>query len=77
MNRNQIGKFRPFTLVCGVALLLAVTPLVFGQVSSKQSSRDPSLNMRSVPSGAKMKFRGVVMGRDADTFTIRDRTRTD
>src|SRR5258705_12461730 len=36
-----------------------------------------NINLRSVPSGAKMKFRGVVMGRDADTFTIRDRSRTD
>jgi outer membrane protein OmpA-like peptidoglycan-associated protein len=33
--------------------------------------------IRSVPSGAKMKFRGVVITRDADNFTIRDRTRQD
>jgi outer membrane protein OmpA-like peptidoglycan-associated protein len=36
-----------------------------------------SMTLRSVPSGAKMKFRGVVISRDADVFTIRDRTRTD
>jgi len=35
------------------------------------------MNLRSIPSGAKMKFKGVVIGRDADTFTIRDRNRTD
>jgi outer membrane protein OmpA-like peptidoglycan-associated protein len=35
------------------------------------------MTMRSVPSGAKMKFRGVVISRDADIFTIRDRSRAD
>jgi len=35
------------------------------------------MNLRSIPSGAKMKFKGVVIGRDADTFTIHDRNRTD
>jgi OmpA-OmpF porin, OOP family len=33
--------------------------------------------LSSIPSGAKMKFRGVVISRDADVFTIRDRTRAD
>jgi len=33
--------------------------------------------VRSVPSGSKMKFRGVVISRDADVFTIRDRSRAD
>jgi len=33
--------------------------------------------LSSIPSGAKMKFRGVVIGRYADVFTIRDRTRAD
>src|SRR5258705_10943967 len=81
----SITKCRLFTLVCGLALLLTATPLVFGQVStaqdpqvsSAQATRERSTNVRTVPSGAKMKFRGVVISRDADTFTIRDRTRTD
>ena len=33
--------------------------------------------VRSVPSGSKLKFRGVVISRDADNFIIRDRTRQD
>lgn len=70
-------RFRSFFLACGVALMLSGAPLVFGQASSTQSTRDPSLNIRTVPSGAKMKFKGVVIGRDADTFTIRDRSRVD
>jgi outer membrane protein OmpA-like peptidoglycan-associated protein len=77
MNSNEIRKFRTFTLVCGFSLLLAVTPLVFGQVSTTQTTARRSTNIQTIPSGAKMKFRGVVIGRDADTFTIRDRTRTD
>jgi outer membrane protein OmpA-like peptidoglycan-associated protein len=35
------------------------------------------MTLRSVPSGSKMKFRGVVISRDADLFTIRDRSRAD
>src|SRR5206468_6236569 len=33
--------------------------------------------VRSVPSGSEMKFQGVVIERNGDAFTIRDRTRTD
>jgi OmpA-OmpF porin, OOP family len=35
------------------------------------------MTLRSVPSGSKMKFRGVVISRNADVFTIRDRSRAD
>jgi outer membrane protein OmpA-like peptidoglycan-associated protein len=77
MNSNESRKFRTFALACGFSLLLAVTPLVFGQVSTTQTTARRSTNIQTIPSGAKMKFRGVVIGRDADTFTIRDRNRTD
>jgi len=50
---------------------------ISAQVSNSQTPSTPNLSLRQVPSGAKMKFRGVVMGRDADTFTIRDRSRAD
>jgi OmpA-OmpF porin, OOP family len=75
MSINEIKVSRSFMLVFGLALLLAVTPLAFGQATSAQSTRD--LNLRTVPSGAKMKFKGVVIRRDSDTFTIRDRSRAD
>jgi OOP family OmpA-OmpF porin len=77
MSTNAIKKCRPFTLVCGLLLLFAATPLVFGQVSSPEAQRDRNSNIQSIPNGAKLKFKGVVIGRDADTFTIRDRNRTD
>jgi outer membrane protein OmpA-like peptidoglycan-associated protein len=77
MSSNEFKNFRMFTLVCGFSLLLAATPLVLGQVSNTQTVRTRSTNIQTIPSGAKMKFKGVVIGRDADTFTIRDRSRTD
>src|ERR1041384_2206934 len=64
---------RPLMLVCSLALLLSATTFALGQVSNQQVST----TVRSVPSGSKMKFKGVVISRDADVFTIRDRTRQD
>jgi len=70
--------FRPHKLLCGLALLLAMTPLAFGQVPNSQTMQ-PAANhpVQSVPNGAKMKFKGVVIAREGDTFRVRDRNRTD
>src|SRR5829696_1352477 len=75
-------KFHPLAVGCVLAVLVSVAPAVFGQVTTTntqttQATRERSLTMRSVPAGSKMKFRGVVINRDADVFTIRDRTRQD
>ena len=70
-------KNRSFSFVCGVILFLAGTSVVMGQVSNAQRTPSPTATYRAVPSGAKMKFQGVVIERNADTFTIRDRSRTD
>jgi OmpA-OmpF porin, OOP family len=74
-------KVYPLTMGVIVAILLAVAAAVMGQVTTTQTTtqatRERSTNMRSVPSGAKMKFRGVVITRDADVFTIRDASRAD
>lgn len=70
-------RFYPLTVGCVLAVLMSVAPAVLGQVATTQPARDQSMTLRSVPSGAKMKFRGVVISRDADTFTIRDRSRAD
>jgi OmpA-OmpF porin, OOP family len=75
MSKSEIRNSRSIVVVCVLALLCVGTPLVAGQVSSTQTATVK--NTRAVPSGAKLKFQGVVIGRDADTFTIRDRTRTD
>src|SRR5215212_3944546 len=75
-------RFHPFTVGCVLAVLMSGAPAVLGQVSNTQVSntqatRERSMTTRSIPSGSNMKFRGVVISRDADVFTIRDRTRAD
>lgn len=71
-------KFYPLAMGCVLAVLMSVAPAVLGQVTNTQApSQAPNTSLRSVPSGSKMKFRGVVISRDADVFTIRDRSRTD
>lgn len=76
MNQN---KFRPFAAAFIVSLVLTIAPAAFGQFTNNQatSNQNPNTALRSVPSGSKMKFRGVVISRDADVFTIRDRSRAD
>ncbi len=77
MNRN---RFHPFSIVWAVAIVLAVMPVALGQFTNNQTQNTgqaPNTALRSVPAGAKMKFKGVVISRDADVFTIRDRTRAD
>jgi len=73
----SLKKFYLIAVGCVLAVLMSIAPAAMGQTTSTQTTRDQSLTARSVPSGAKMKFRGVVISRDADVFTIRDRTRTD
>jgi len=63
--------------IFGLILLVAATPATFGQSPGSQVVGDPTINVRAVPAGTKMKFRGVVVRRDADTFVIRDRNRVD
>ena len=77
MINHEVRKLRSFRVLCGAALLLAVTSLTPAQLSSPQDTPGRGSTTRAVPSGAKMKFQGVVIERNADTFTIRDRTRTD
>ena len=77
MNSEGLLKFRLFSVIFTAALLLSITPLLSAQTTATQTARDRYPNLQSVPNGAKLKFKGVVVGRDADTFTIRDRNRTD
>jgi len=70
-------KNRSLSFVCGLALMFAAASLTWAQASNTQTTSGAAPSFRSVPSGAKMKFQGVVIERNADTFTIRDRTRTD
>src|SRR6185503_2436941 len=76
----SFNRFRPFTVGCMLAAFILAAPMVLAQVTPTQTStatRERSTAIRSVPSGSKMKFRGVVISRNADVFTIRDRSRAD
>jgi outer membrane protein OmpA-like peptidoglycan-associated protein len=77
MSVNEIQRFRSFTAVCGLALLMAGAQLVSGQVAGSQNPGPQNARVQSIPNGAKMKFKGVVITRNNDNFTIRDRNRTD
>ena len=78
MSTDRATKFRLPGLICGLALFLIMTPLAFGQVSNTQTIRTAAdHNIQSIPNGAKLKFKGVVIAREGDTFRIRDRNRTD
>jgi outer membrane protein OmpA-like peptidoglycan-associated protein len=64
-------------LTAAFGLTLALTSAAFGQTSGAAPTLDRTINTRPVPSGAKVKFRGVIVNRDADTFIIRDAGRAD
>jgi OOP family OmpA-OmpF porin len=66
---SSLRTFRSLALAFGLAL--ALSPLALAQTSTK------STTTRSVASGEKMKIKGVVVKRDADTFTVRDLTGND
>jgi OOP family OmpA-OmpF porin len=68
---------RSLFIFSALVLLLTIASSGYAQTSIQPAAQGPAPNFRPVPSGAKMKFQGVVIERGADTFTIRDRTRTD
>src|SRR5437870_7516642 len=69
--KKSFRMFRSIALAFG--LVLALSPLAVGQVSTNTNST----KARTVASGEKMKIKGVVVKRDADTFTVRDLTGND
>jgi outer membrane protein OmpA-like peptidoglycan-associated protein len=77
MTIHNLRTLRVFTIFPVLVLLFAVASFTKAQDATQLSAQAPAPNYRPVPSGAKMKFQGVVIERNADTFTIRDRTRTD
>src|SRR5437016_5194004 len=67
----KVKIFRSIVLAFG--LTLALSPLAFGQTSTQtQNAPTDASRARSIASGEKMKIKGVVVRRDADTFTLRD-----
>ncbi|MEK6283614.1 MAG: OmpA family protein [Acidobacteriota bacterium] len=60
-------KFKMFS-----SLTLAVSLLAVSASLAVAQDTTPAAGSRSVASGQKMKIKGVVVRRDADTFTVRD-----
>lgn len=76
MSFTETRAFRLRAAAFGLALALSLAPAAFGQAGTQAPANRP-LNTRPVPVGSKVKFRGVVVRRDADTFVIRDASRVD
>ncbi len=73
---TNLKTIRSLALAFGLAL--ALSPLAFGQNSTPSTSTPTdATRARSVSSGQKLKIKGVVVKRDADTFTVRDLTGND
>src|SRR5215213_861141 len=66
-------------LTAAFGLALALTSAASAQVSAPAPNNRSltQVNTRPVPVGAKVKFRGVIVRRDADTFVVRDASRND
>jgi len=78
MSNSSAAKFRLNRFVFGLAFLLALSPLALGQMTTTQTVQTSTTrNIQSIPNGAKLKFKGVVIAREGETFRIRDRNRTD
>jgi len=79
MSIDVTRALRLLTLVFGLTLAMILAPAAFGQVSAPAPNNRSltQVNTRPVPVGAKVKFRGVIVRRDADTFVVRDASRND
>ncbi len=76
MSSYAVRKLQIFSLLSAIVLLLGAVSASVAQVAPTQTASAAS-RVSPVPSGAKLKFKGVVIDRHGDSFTIRDRTRTD
>ena len=78
MRNNSTTRFRLNKTIWSLALILALTPLVSAQITTTQPVQTTAnRTIQSIPNGAKLKFKGVVIAREGDQFRIRDRNRTD
>jgi outer membrane protein OmpA-like peptidoglycan-associated protein len=77
MKFVEIKRWRPVAVVSVLVVILAAIAPSFGQGLNGQKAKQQSINTASIPNGARVKFKGVVITRDADIFMMRDRNRTD
>jgi len=70
-HKSRISLLATFSLFC----LLALVPQVFAQEGQSSSqSKDSSIRpgIRQVANGQKLKLKGRIVRRDAETFSVRD-----
>lgn len=77
MTSKGRTKFQTGKLILVVAVMLALAPAAFAQFEPQTTQARADRNVQSIPNGAKLKFKGVVIDREGETFRIRDRNRTD
>src|SRR6185436_19487791 len=77
MSTHRPAKFASAKVFAGLLLLLGLSQLAMGQRTTPVNQTPINRSVSSVPNGAKMKFKGVVIDREGDVFRIRDRNRTD
>ncbi|HEX8190988.1 MAG TPA: OmpA family protein [Pyrinomonadaceae bacterium] len=79
MSIDVTRALRLLAAVFGLTLAMILAPAAFGQAGAPAPNNRTlaQVNARPVPVGAKVKFRGGVVRRDADTFIIRDASRND
>ena len=66
MGTNKALRFQPHKLILGLALMLAMTSLTFGQMTTQVRQTPADRNIQSIPNGAKLKFKGVVIDREGE-----------
>src|SRR3712207_2637321 len=79
MSIDVTRALRLLAAVFGLTLAMMLAPAAFGQAAAPAQGNRPltAVNARPVHAGAKVKFRGVIVRRDADTFIVRDAGRVD
>ncbi len=72
-----ISKFKTYGLLAlALGLALGLPSMAFGQ-DQTTGTTNTATRARAVSSGEQMKLKGVVVKRDADTFTVRDASGVD
>ena len=79
MSIKETRALRFLAAASALALALTLTPAASAQATAPAPNNRSltQVNTRPVPVGAKVKFRGVIVRRDADTFVVRDASRND
>lgn len=76
MNINKFRISQLSALAFGLALMLTALPAALAQSASTTTTNSTSASTenrtRTISSGEKVKLKGVVTARSADTFTVRD-----